>query len=97
MWIFKIAIYFRRTLCAQFKHILPSFYDVHCSAHLGKFIRHIQDIEIRKCFMSFRIVAHKLEIEKGGYKELDSQNELSSPIRSFLCPIPILACKQCIF
>ena len=26
-----------------------------------------------------------------------SQNELSSPIRSFLCPIPILACKQCIF
>ena len=28
---------------------------------------------------------------------LFSQNELSSPIRSFLCPIPILACKQCIF
>ena len=26
-----------------------------------------------------------------------SQNELSSPIRSFLCPIPVLACKQCIF
>ena len=24
-------------------------------------------------------------------------NELSSPIRSFLCPIPILACKQYIF
>ena len=28
---------------------------------------------------------------------LYSQNELSSPIRSFLCPIPIPACKQCIF
>ena len=28
---------------------------------------------------------------------VNSQNELSSPIRSFLCPIPILACNQCIF
>ena len=26
-----------------------------------------------------------------------SQDELSSPIRSFLFPIPILPCKQCIF
>ena len=26
-----------------------------------------------------------------------AKNKLSSPINSFLCHIPILACKQCIF
>ena len=35
-------------------------------------------------------------VGEGNWRK-DSQNELSSPIWSFLCPIPILECKQCIF
>ena len=40
----------------------------------GKYIytsskREIKDTEICKCFMSFRISSHKLEIERGRYKK----------------------------
>ena len=35
-----------------------------------KYLSVIKDIEIRKCFMSFRISSHKLEIERGRYKKL---------------------------
>ena len=34
-----------------------------------KYLSVIKDIEIRKCFMSFRISSHKLEIERGRYKK----------------------------
>ena len=38
-----------------------------------KYLSVIKDVEIRKCFMSFRISSHKLEIEKGRHrlKKLD--------------------------
>ena len=35
-----------------------------------KYLSVIKYIEIRKCFMSFRISTHKLEIERGRYKKL---------------------------
>ena len=35
-----------------------------------KYLSVIKDIEIRKCFMSFRISSHKLEIERGRFKKL---------------------------
>ena len=46
----------------------------------------------KACFVSIAKTLYKSEKNKQ-----NSQNELSSPIRSFLCPITILACKQCIF
>ena len=36
-----------------------------------KYLSVIKDTEIRKCFISFRISSHKLEIERGRYKKLD--------------------------
>ena len=33
-----------------------------------KYLSIINNLDIRKCFMSFRISAHKLEIEVGRYK-----------------------------
>ena len=34
-----------------------------------KYLSVIKDTDIRKCFMSFRISSHKLEIERGRYKK----------------------------
>ena len=36
----------------------------------------IENIDIRKCFMSFRITSHKLEIERGRYKKLAVKDRL---------------------
>ena len=38
-----------------------------------KYLSVIKDVEVRKCFMSFRISSHKLEIEKDRHrhKKLD--------------------------
>ena len=42
-----------------------------------KYLSVIKDTEIRKCFMSFRIRSHKLEIERGRYKKLDVKDRLA--------------------
>ena len=41
-----------------------------------KYLSAIKDTEFRKCFMSFRISSHKLEIERGRYKKLDVKDRL---------------------
>ena len=41
-----------------------------------KYLSVIKDTKIRKCFMSFRISSHKLEIERGRYKMLDVKDRL---------------------
>ena len=41
-----------------------------------KYLSVIKDTEICKCFMSFRISSHKLEIEIGRYKKLDVKDRL---------------------
>ena len=44
-----------------------------------KYLSVIKDTDIRKCFMSFRISSHKLEIERGRYKTL--------PVKDRLCKL----------
>ena len=39
-----------------------------------KYLSMINNVAIRKCFMSFRISAHKLEIEVGRYKNIPALN-----------------------
>ena len=39
-----------------------------------KYLSIINNVDIRKCFMSFRISAHKLEIEAGRYKNIPALN-----------------------
>ena len=41
-----------------------------------KYLSVIDNIDIRKCFMSFRISSHKLEIERGRYKKLAVKDRL---------------------
>ena len=41
-----------------------------------KYLSVIKDTDIRKCFMSFRISSHKLEIERGRYKKLPAKDRL---------------------
>ena len=41
-----------------------------------KYLSIINNVDIRKCFMSFRISAHKLEIEVGRYKNIPSLNRI---------------------
>ena len=45
-----------------------------------KYLSFIKDADVRKCFMSFRISTHTLEIERGRYKNIDAKNRF---------------CKQC--
>ena len=41
-----------------------------------KYLSVIDNVDIRKCFMSFRISSHKLEIERGRYKKLAVKDRL---------------------
>ena len=41
-----------------------------------KYLSIINNVDIRKCFMSFRISAHKLEIEFGRYKNIPALNRI---------------------
>ena len=41
-----------------------------------KYLSVIQDVSIRKCFMSFRISSHKLEIERGRHKRLSVEKRV---------------------
>ena len=41
-----------------------------------KYLSVIQDVYIRKCFMAFRISSHRLEIERGRYKNLPIEKRL---------------------
>ena len=44
-----------------------------------KYLSVIKDTDIHKCFMSFQISSHKLEIERGWYKKL--------PVKERLCKL----------
>ena len=41
-----------------------------------KYLSFLNNVDIRKCFMSFRISAHKLEIEVGRYKNIPDLNRI---------------------
>ena len=41
-----------------------------------KYLSVIQDVSIRKCFLSFRISSHKLEIERGRHKRLSVEKRV---------------------
>ena len=43
-----------------------------------KYLSVIKDVDVRKCFMSFRISSHKLEIEQGRrrHKKLDAKDRI---------------------
>ena len=41
-----------------------------------KYLSIINNVDIRKCFMSFRISTHKLEIEVGRYKNISALNRI---------------------
>lgn len=47
-----------------------------------KYLSVINNVDIRKCFMAFRISAHKLEIEVGRYKNIQSMNRLCKVCKS---------------
>ena len=50
--------------------------NIYTHLQKGKCLSIIKDTEICKCFMSFRIISHKLEIEIGRYKKFDVKDRL---------------------